>query len=216
MAPHSTTVACFVSSLYIRLRLSIAGPRNEHEGRLGLGLLEKRFEMVERARRGIAFAFGHEQDLRLRDQDDATRHHHGHRANGRHELRHAVGQLVAARHVSRVDAFDVEGAQPFVDDLGEFRRQRGFLDVVFAEEQIERIRAAGFDLLSDSGWGGYGHRLATKTRRHEKRRSTQKPQNTQRSDNSASSARSALNVVFMTFVSSSSAGVNIRTLRESR
>ena len=74
--------------------------------------------------------------------------------------------LSPRRHVAGVNALDVEGAQPFVDELVELRRQRRLLDVVFAEEQVERIRVAGLDLLADGGGvaTGIGHHEVTKAR----------------------------------------------------
>src|SRR5207248_4638072 len=78
-------------------------------------------------------------------------------ANGGHELRDACGQLVPARHVARVDALDIERAQPFVDDSGELRRQRRLLDIVFAEKQVERIGVAGLDPLTNRRGGSYRH-----------------------------------------------------------
>ena len=59
------------------------------------------------------------------------------------ERRDAVGQPVAGRHVAGVNALDVEGAQPFVDELGELRGERRLLDVVFALQEVDRIGRAG-------------------------------------------------------------------------
>jgi hypothetical protein len=49
-----------------------------------------------------------------------------------------------------MNPIDVEGAEPFVDDLGELRRKRRFLDVVVPEQQINGVRLAGLDLLPNS------------------------------------------------------------------
>jgi hypothetical protein len=61
----------------------------------------------------------------------------------------AVNQPIAGRHVASVNPVDVESAQPFLDELREFGGERRLLDFVFALQQVQRIRSAGFDLLAD-------------------------------------------------------------------
>ena len=65
-----------------------------------------------------------------------------------------------------MDALDVEGAQPFLDQLLELVRQRRLLDLVFALQQVDRIgrcrpesasdgcggRPTGIDVRTPRGW----------------------------------------------------------------
>jgi hypothetical protein len=139
----------------------VDGSRDEHQRGLGLSPQEERLEIRDGARRGVAFPLGRQEHLRLRDHDDAARGHHRHGAGRRDEAGHAVNQLVPGCHVAGVDAFDVEGAQPFLDDLGELARQRRLLDVVFSQEKIDRIGAGRRDLLSNSARRRYRHGSVT-------------------------------------------------------
>ena len=53
--------------------------------------------------------------------------------------------------LAAVEAIDVEGAQALVDHLGELRRDGGLLDIVVADEHVERLGLAGGDLLAQRG-----------------------------------------------------------------
>jgi hypothetical protein len=57
------------------------------------------------------------------------------------------------RSVAGVNPLDVEGAKAFVNQLGEFRRERRLLDVVLALEEIDQVGRAGCDLFADGGRG---------------------------------------------------------------
>ena len=64
----------------------------------------------------------------------------------------AGGQRIAI-----VARFDVERAQPFVDQLGELRCQPRLLDFVLAEDQVNRFRRAGPYLPPNRSRGQRGH-----------------------------------------------------------
>ena len=50
-------------------------------------------------------------------------------------------------HLAAIHALDVEGTQPFVDHVGELRRDGRLLHVVATDERVERLRLAAGNCL---------------------------------------------------------------------
>ncbi len=50
-----------------------------------------------------------------------------------------------------MDALDVEGAQALLDEIRELGGKRRALDVVVADQEVNRIRGAAGDLRADGG-----------------------------------------------------------------
>ena len=134
---------CLPGEQLIQAPALVDGSSHQHHRRLRLGRLEEGLELIHRARGGVALALRRDQRFGLKDDDDAPRHHHRHGADGVDERRHAIGELVARRHVAGVNALDVERLEAFLDQTDELRRERRLLDVVLALQQVKGISAAG-------------------------------------------------------------------------
>ena len=121
--PHSTSVACFDSSLYIRLRLS-SGAGDQHERRLRLRLLEAAPRARPSARVAASLSrFGTSSASACSTMTTRRGAIIGSVRAAATSDGDAGGEPVAGRHVAGVDALDVERAQPFVDQLLELVRR---------------------------------------------------------------------------------------------
>ena len=86
------------------LRPLVERRRDEHERRLRLGLLEERLELVERPRRRLALALRREQRLGLHTTTTRRGAIIGSVRAAATSGRDAVRELIAGRHLARVNA----------------------------------------------------------------------------------------------------------------
>ncbi len=131
---------------------SIDGTAHEHDRRVRRRVLEKRFQPLLLCLGCFALTLWDEELLRFRDDHDTARRHHGQRA-GRVDERIHLG-------LSPVHPFHVEGAQILLNHLGELRGDGGFLEIVGADQHVERIGLAGGELFAKNGRGENRHPVA--------------------------------------------------------
>ncbi len=62
-----------------------------------------------------------------------------------------------------MDAVDIEGAEAFLDQIGEIGGERRLLELVFADQEVNRVGRAGRNLLANDS-GSHRHRARLKPR----------------------------------------------------
>ena len=93
----------------------------------------------------LRFALRDQQLLGFENDDDPARRHHRQRLRG-------IDQRVDL-DLAAVQAIDVERAEPLLDQAGELARHRRLLDIVSADQHVERRGLASSICFADQAAG---------------------------------------------------------------